>query len=120
MKAFLMLAAVGSAAAATPAMSRDHGRYADAEILNGNYLQAERLLTARMRASPDQPEILLNLAAVYARTNREAAARALYERVLEQEAVLLTLPADRVASSHVVARAGLSRLPVAAVNLSAR
>ncbi|UZK66732.1 tetratricopeptide repeat protein [Sphingomonas sp. M1-B02] len=102
--------------AALPAMAQD--RAASSYISQGSYGQAESQLTSELRIHPDRPELLLNLAAVYARTGRVAEARTLYTRVLSQNEVLMDLSAQRTASSHAVARRGMGRLD--AVQFSAR
>jgi Tetratricopeptide repeat len=79
-------------------------------ISSGDYATAERRLTAERRVYRDRPEILLNLAAVYARTSRVDDARSLYETVLAREPVLMDLTAERTASSHELAASGLQRL----------
>ena len=72
------LAAMGIAASA----HAQDAQYAHAAIESGKLPQAERALTRETRAGSREPEVLLNLAAVYAMTDRADAARALYSRVL--------------------------------------
>ncbi|MBB4098171.1 tetratricopeptide repeat protein [Sphingomonas kyeonggiensis] len=107
--ALIVLAAAPFALATLPAQAqRDNGDpVASAAIFNGNYSKAEEQLNARLRLDPNQPELLLNLAAVYAQTGRTAEARALYIQVLQQRDVEMDLTADRVANSHVIANKGL-------------
>ncbi|MEI9850851.1 MAG: tetratricopeptide repeat protein [Sphingomonas sp.] len=83
---------------------------ASTAIARGDFTRAERDLLAELRIHPDRPELLLNLAAVYSRTGRQAEARGLYEKVLAQSEVLMDLDADRTAGSHAIARIGLRRL----------
>jgi DNA-binding SARP family transcriptional activator len=80
------------------------------QIAQGAYTQAESKLLADLRIHPDRPELLLNLAAVYAKTGRTSDARSLYTRVLEQDDVLMDLSAERTAGSHAIAERGLQRL----------
>jgi Flp pilus assembly protein TadD len=87
-------------------------------IVQGDFSAAEQRLTAEQRIFPNKPEVLLNLAAVYARTGRADAARALYTQVLAQENVLMDLAADRVAASHQIAQTGLRR--ISGTQMSAR
>ena len=100
------------------AQSRNGDPVASAAIFDGNFSQAEQQLSARLRLDPDQPELLLNLAAVYAQTGRTSQARALYIRVLQQRDVEMDLSADRVSTSHVVANKGLQYIRT--LQLSAR
>jgi Flp pilus assembly protein TadD len=107
--ALIVLAAAPFALAALPAQAqRANGDpVASAAIFDGNYSQAEQQLDARLRLDPNQPELLLNLAAVYAQTGRTSQARALYARVLEQRDVAMDQSADRVTMSHAIASKGL-------------
>jgi Flp pilus assembly protein TadD len=88
---------------------------ASGAIFNGSYSQAETALTKELRIHPNRPELMLNLAAVYATTGRPDAARALYEKVLVIEDVDMNLAGDRTAGSHAIARTGLNRLPATQV-----
>lgn len=87
-----------------------HDAVARTQIVAGDYDFAERKLVADLRVRPDSPELLLNLAAVYAMTDRANEARSLYQRVLQQDDVLMDLSGERTASSHAIAQRGLSRL----------
>ncbi|MDR6852021.1 Flp pilus assembly protein TadD [Sphingomonas sp. BE123] len=82
-------------------------------IAAGDYDLAERHLLAEQRIFPERPEVLLNLAAVYARTGRVAEARALYQQVLARKAVAMDVADGQVAASHVVAQRGLRLLDAA-------
>lgn len=116
------LAASGVAFAvllSSPAPAQDRAvRLAHDAIAQGDYAAAERMLTAEQRIFPGRQEILLNLAAVYARTGRAAMAVPLYERVLASDDVLMDLTPERTASAHSIARIGLARL--APVQLTSR
>ncbi|MBR0551330.1 tetratricopeptide repeat protein [Stakelama marina] len=110
-KAMMLLVGATIAVPGSAAIAKDHdGSYAHVAIMNGDYARAEKALEADRRIFPDRPEVLLNLATVYAQTGRTDAARELYAHVLTVEAVDLTLPGDQVANSHDLARIGLSRL----------
>lgn len=100
------LAAFGGAASA----NAQDARYAYAAIEAGKLTQAERALERETRAGSREPEILLNLAAIYAKTERPDAARALYGQVLSGDDASLILPSHRIASAHDVARRGLRML----------
>lgn len=93
---------------ASPALARDRSGYT--AIAAGNLSQAEATLSAERAIYPRRPEVLLNLAAVYARTGRAAQARALYGDVLDTQPVALELADGGTVSSHDVAQRGLSRL----------
>lgn len=79
-------------------------------IASGDLAAAERMLVAERRIYPDRPELMLNLAAVYARTGRAGEARALYQAVRARPASVMDLPDGATASSHDVAARGLNRL----------
>ena len=96
-------------------------QYAHAAIMAGNLTSAERTLERETRAGSREPEVLLNLAAIYAMTQRPTEARGLYQRVLNAKDASLVMPSSRVASSHDVARRGLHLLEQPnAVQLTAR
>lgn len=90
--------------------SAQNVEYAHAAITAGNLPSAERSLERETRAGSREPEVLLNLAAVYAMTQRPAEARSLYQRVLDAKDASLVMPSSQVASSHDVARRGLRLL----------
>lgn len=79
-------------------------------IAAGDLQRAETTLTAERRIFPDRPELMLNLAAIYGRTDRADAARALYNEVLAKPEVSMLMPAGAVESSHDVAQRGIARL----------
>lgn len=96
------------ALAAIPAAAKDRVGYQ--AIAAGSLGQAERTIAAERAIFPDRPELMLNLAAVYARTGRDAQARALYGDVLARDAVAMDLADGTVQSSHELAQKGLARL----------
>lgn len=102
------LLAVVAVFAATPAWAGE--RTAINAIVAGDLQGAERTLVAERRIFPGRPELMLNLAAVYARTGRTDAARILYDKVLASEPVAMDMRSGSVASSHDVARLGIRRL----------
>ena len=79
-------------------------------ILAGHHDTAESQLLAQLRANPDQPALLLNLAAVYTQTGRHEAARATYRRVLDADELWLERANGGIADSHTLARRGLAQL----------
>ena len=83
--------------------SASSGAYASSALQRGDLVQAEMALEAQRRASPDMPEVLLNLATVFARTNRDARAVDMYRRVLAQDIdqAVLTRLGERVARDRL-------------------
>lgn len=100
----------------TLACAQDHTGYR--QIATGDYGRAERTLAAELRAFPERPELMLNLAAVYRRTDRTVQARAMYDAVLTQPNILMDLSAETTAWSHELAQRGLRQL--SGTRLSAR
>ncbi|MBW6525949.1 tetratricopeptide repeat protein [Sphingomonas sp. RHCKR7] len=94
--------------AAAPAAAKDRVGYQ--AISSGSLAQAEQTIDAERVIFPNRPELMLNLAAVYARTGRASQARSLYSRVLDQAPVTMDLADGSVQSSHLLAQRGLSRL----------
>jgi Flp pilus assembly protein TadD len=97
---------------AAPAFAQDATAASSAAIANGSYAAAEKALLQELRIHPGRPELLINLAAVYAGTGRAGDARALYQQVLSQDDVLMDLSAEKTAGSHAIAQTGLRRLAV--------
>jgi hypothetical protein len=102
--------ALVAAVLATGASAQERTRVARDAIMSGDLAKAERTLMADRRVYGSTPQLLLNLAVVYARSGRVMEASALYREVLGQEDVLMDINADRTASAHTIARAGLERL----------
>lgn len=108
----LTLAALTIVTLATaPATAKDQVGYQ--AIAAGSLAKAEQTIDAERAIFPDRPELMLNLAAVYARTGREAQARALYGDVLDRESVALDMADGSVRTSHDLARTGMMRLTTA-------
>ena len=108
--------ALASAVFAGPAQAtggRDAAVYQT--IMSGDYASAEGALLPRLRAGEATPELLLNLAALYALTDRPEAAQALYRWVLSERDVTMDLSMREgdTKSAHAIARDGLSRLTLA-------
>ncbi|RYY24680.1 MAG: tetratricopeptide repeat protein [Sphingomonadales bacterium] len=116
MRTILLFAAAPLILAALPASAND--RPIPAKISTGAYDDAEKALQAELRIYPNRPELLLNLAAIYAKTGRAGEARTLYAKVLDQRDVLMDVTADKVAGSHAIANTGLKRIQ--AVQFTAR
>ena len=111
MRAIEWAALAAAVMVAVPAAAQERTGYT--AITAGDLASAEATLERERAIFPQRPELMLNLAAVYARTDRAAQARALYSDVLQSEAVDLELGDGRSVSSHAVARNGLSRLDTA-------
>ena len=109
--AVAMLVAASASVAAMPASAQNGAvRASHDAFAKGDLAAAERVLIGEQRVFPNSPEVLVNLAAVYARTGRAEQAATLYRQVLAQDAVLLDLTADRTVSSHAIAELGMRRL----------
>lgn len=116
-----MFKVAGTAVAAliltpTLAVAQASPNLARAEITQRKLVEAEATLLKANSASPNEPEVLLNLAAVYGLSGRADEARDLYGRVLRGENASLILSSSRTANAHEIARKGLrlleSRAPV--------
>ncbi|OWK32910.1 tetratricopeptide repeat protein [Sphingomonas mucosissima] len=101
---FLSLAA----GLAAPALATDRTGYK--AIAAGDYQKAEETLLVERRIFPRRPELMINLATVYARTGRVAEAAALYRAAMQVEPVEMMLPDGMVSSSHEVAQRGVNNL----------
>lgn len=99
---------LAAATLASPALASDRTGYR--AISAGDYRTAEQTLVAERRIFPHRPELMINLATVYARTGRAAEAVALYRAALDADDVELAMPDGAVASSRMVAQRGLERL----------
>lgn len=110
MRGWVIGTAVVAMLAAMPATAQVRTGYT--AIAAGSLSAAERTLTREREMFPERPELMLNLAAVYARTGRTAEARALYGDVLSRDAIEMELGNGSVESSHLLARRGLAQLDV--------
>ena len=108
MRTMMMVLGAVALVAGTPALAKD--RVGFQAISTGSLAEAEQKLTAERNIFPERPELMLNLAAVYARTGRTAQARALYGDVLERQPVAMDMADGTIESSHNLAHRGLSRL----------
>jgi hypothetical protein len=86
------------------------GSYAASAISSGNLTEAERVLQPASRTDAADPARLINIATVYARTQRKAEAREALMRVQSLPAEELELADGASYSSHAVARTLLARL----------
>lgn len=105
--AILALAGAGfaGAASANDLTLADHN--GAIEITRGDWGRAERALLASRRVSPTDPELMLNLAIVYAKNGRIDEARALYRQVQARPDEEMQLAGGRMAGSHTLARVAL-------------
>jgi Flp pilus assembly protein TadD len=112
--ALIVLAAAPFALAVLPAQAQrpDGDPLASTAIAQSDFSSAERKLVSELRQNPGAPEVLLNLAVVYAKTGRVADARATYRQVLAQKDIAMDLSGDRVSMSHAIATTGLQRISV--------
>ncbi|MDT8757518.1 tetratricopeptide repeat protein [Sphingomonas psychrotolerans] len=117
MRIGLVLLAAAPFVAALPVQAQD-STVASEQIVQGDYSQAESALLTELRIHPGRPELLLNLAAVYAKTGRASEARSLYTKVLSKDDVLMDLRTEQAVGSHALAQRGLRRLDM--VQFSAR
>jgi Tfp pilus assembly protein PilF len=115
--ALLAAAALGITGAST-ASAQDRTGYS--AIKQGDFSNAERMLTAQRRIHPDRPELMINLAAVYSRAGRTDDARSLYEAVLARPNLLMDVTPDQTAWSHDLATAGLRRMSGSGTRFSSR
>ena len=106
--AVLAAGGIASGAAAADFMPADHN--GAVEIVRGDFAKAERVLVAARQVSPRDPELMLNLAVVYAKAGRPDAARALYRQVKAQPDEEMLLNGGAAVSSHALADAALIAL----------
>lgn len=104
----MILASLVAAALASPALASDRTGYQ--AIAVGDYRTAEKTLTAERRIFPSRPELMINLATVYARTGRTSEAASLYRAALAADDIEMAMPNGDVSSSRAVAQRGLDRL----------
>lgn len=103
-----IISAAVLASAATPATAQDLNGFQ--AISTGDLTRAEQELTVQRRDFPARPELMLNLAHVFAKTDRQDQARVLYREVLARRDVAMDLADGTVVRSHVLAELGLTRL----------
>lgn len=109
MRIGIALGALGMLSA--PALAQEYGYQ---QIADGKLLLAENQLEAARVAEPNEPSVMINLAAIYARTGRADQAQAMYQRVLASENVQLEMGDHSPAWSHSLARRGMQRSEMAA------
>lgn len=108
-KAIIVAAMLGVPAVSAVAQDRSY-QYEHDAIESGRFGEAEAALRSQLALEPTKPELLINLAAIYARTNRLDDAQALYQRALNTEDVSLLLKPDVALNSHEIAHRGLRKL----------
>ncbi|WP_375391224.1 tetratricopeptide repeat protein [uncultured Sphingomonas sp.] len=104
-----LVAAAALVAIAGPAGAQ--GFNGAAKIARGDYAAAERDLVAQRALYPDNVDLQLNLAAVYANTGRPAQARALYQQVATQPDEDVVTQGGESISAHALAIKGMARVP---------
>lgn len=110
MRRVMLAAAAGMMLAGAVGMATAQERTGYHAIAAGDLAGAEATLERERAIFPQRPELMLNLAAVYARTGRASEARALYGDVLQREPIDLELGDGSAVSSHLIAKRGLARL----------
>lgn len=95
---------------ALPGLAQAQGFSGAERITQGDLTGAEREIARQRQLFPNDPDLLINLAHVYARTERTAEARALYRTVLTQPDEELTLRGGTAMSAHSLAHEGLRRI----------
>ncbi|MBN8818159.1 MAG: tetratricopeptide repeat protein [Sphingomonas sp.] len=103
------VAALGSSAALAQTGGAT-GSYAAGAINAGQLSQAEQILQPASYTDAADPARLINIATVYARTQRKAEARAALQRVQALPAERLDLANGTSYSSHDLAKVMLARL----------
>ncbi len=79
-------------------------------IVAGNFSGAEQQIVRERRLFPHDSDLLINLALVYQRTGRVAAARQLYQDVLARPDEELDIAGQQSRWSHAIAAEALDRL----------
>jgi cytochrome c-type biogenesis protein CcmH/NrfG len=105
-----IVAAMLSVPAVSAASQTRSDPYGHDAIERGEFEEAEAALRAQLALNPNKPELLINLAAIHARTNRADSAQALYQRVLASDDVSLLLRPGHALGSHAIAERGLRKL----------
>jgi Flp pilus assembly protein TadD len=109
LKVIIVAAMLGVPAVSAAAQDRPDP-YSHNAIEAGQFAEAETSLRTQLALEPTKPELLINLAAIYARTNRLDAAQTMYDRALAAENVSLLLRPDFAQDSHVIAKRGMMKL----------
>ena len=104
MRSILVLAAL-AALPLSAAVAQDQIGFK--AIAKADYSGAEALLAPKVAAGDRAPEVLLNLAAVYTRTGRNADAARIYRMVQGTENVLMEAANGAPVWSHDLATRGL-------------
>ncbi|MCM8557210.1 hypothetical protein [Sphingomicrobium sediminis] len=115
----LLAAAFAATLTATPALAQDAGGYgntAHKEMLAGDYEEAERELRS---AALTDVGARINLAQIFAKTDREAEALILLRSVLENDDILLETVDGELISSHDVADVLMARMGAGSMMASA-
>ncbi len=104
----IALAAAALCGSTTAAADEGNGAV---QIMKGDYISAERIIREQAKMFPGDPDLLLNLAAVYRHTGRVSEARALYRAVLARPDDMMDLPNTTAPqTAHALARAALGSM----------
>ncbi|OYY89987.1 MAG: hypothetical protein B7Y45_09710 [Sphingomonas sp. 28-66-16] len=95
---------------ATPVWASQDDRNGYQQIKQGDLVAAEAIINRERRLFAGDPDLMLNLATVYQRTNRLREARGLYLQILSRPDEQMMIGSDSYASAHALARAALTRL----------
>ncbi|MBN8830758.1 MAG: tetratricopeptide repeat protein [Sphingomonadales bacterium] len=109
-KLLIVGGAAFAAIASSAALADTPSAYAAGAISAGQLAEAERILKPVSYEDANDPARLINIATVYARTQRYAEARAALTRVQALPAERLDLAGGSSLSSHNIAAAMLERL----------
>ena len=104
----IMLGLLLATGIAVPAAASDRTGYQ--AITAGNWQAAERELLAQRQALANRPELMLNLAAIYVATGRNAEALALYRQVQARPEIAMDMADGRIVGSHAIASRGMDRI----------
>ena len=92
---------------ATPLAAKPVDNYVSTLIEEGQYQSVQAALEARIVGHRADANALLNLAFIYAQTDRSGAAAQLYRRVLDMPDANVRTNVGAIASSHALARSAL-------------
>ncbi|MFA5989136.1 MAG: tetratricopeptide repeat protein [Sphingomonas sp.] len=118
MRIYRALIAATLLASASSVMASVGDRNGAEQINAGDFTAAERIIIHERAMFPQDPDLALNLAAVYIKTGRLTQARALYQEVLTRPDEPLAMSNGQDASAHAIAALALRRIE--ATTLSAR
>lgn len=107
--------AAGLLVAATPGLASTDDNNGATQIARGDYVAAEAIIRHEQRLFPSDPDLMLNLATVYAHTGRPDEARGMYRAVLDRPDEQLVTGDDQEQSSHAIASKALRQMTAVAI-----